>query len=252
MNENLFDMVQEQGVNEPPQVFSEKDLSLPEADSTVEETEEVVDTTPAVPTIGVSALSDWFGTNCETFDNINEVNVSIRGVDPTNTLIMAVKEESDELDGEGNEKRILRVFDNADMLPILNLPGSGMDIYNKGFQVTYDYDEDTFIKCYGIKFGLIVVFCNKINDQAIPHHIARLKKKDSEVEVVSNEVEPIVQKLTEDIDVENLHILYPQSSKAEGLTTIQSAVDWLLERQSGVTDINHLLQIDNVIITILT
>jgi len=251
MNENLFDMVQKQEGTDVPQVFSEEDLSLPETEDTSEETEAVSDTGPTIPTIGVSALADWFGANCETFDNINEVNVSIRGVDPANTLIMAVKDGSGEVDDEGNDKRILRVFDNADMHPVLNMSGYSMDVYNKGFQVTYDYNDDTFIKCYGIKLGLIVVFCNKINGQPIPYHIARLKKKDSEVEVIGNEVEPRVQKLTEDVNIENLHILYPQSSKAEDLTTIQSAVDWLLERQAGVTDINHLLQIDNVIISLL-
>jgi hypothetical protein len=35
------------------------------------------------------------------------------------------------------------------------------------------------------------------------------------------------------------------------MSTIQTVVDWLLERQAEVTDINHHLQIDGVLIDIL-
>ena len=46
---------------------------------------------------------------------------------------------------------------------------------------------------------------------------------------------------------------YKQSAKAvKDLTTIQDVVNWLIERQASVTDINHHLQIDGVLINILT
>jgi len=251
MNENLSEMIREG--DEVPQMFSEQDLSLPEVEETPVQEEAVVSEPEVVapPTIGVISLTDWFEENCEAFDNINEVKVSIRGVDSSKTLIMAVKDNSGEVDEEGNEKRILRLFENSDIFPVLNIPGHEMEIYTKGFQINYDYNEDIFVKCYGIKMGLIVVFCHKINSQAIPYHIARLKKKDFEVEVVSQDNSTSVQKLTEPINLEDLQLLYNQSTKAEGLTTVQSAVDWLLERQVTITDINHLLQIDNVIISLL-
>jgi len=52
--------------------------------------------------------------------------------------------------------------------------------------------------------------------------------------------------------LEALQLLYKQSAKSvDEMTTNQSVVDWLLERQDDVTDINHHLQIDNVLIDIL-
>jgi uncharacterized protein YigA (DUF484 family) len=245
MTENLNEMV------EDSQAFSPEDLVLPEA-SEGEATAEVVEEASGVPTISIASLSEWFEANNEAFDNINEVKVAIRGIDSAKTLIMAVKDGSaDDKDEEGNEKRSLRTFENADLFPVLNIPACKMDVYNKGFQIQYDYNEDTSIKCYGIKQGLIVVFCSKVGDQLIPYNVSRLTRKDTELEYVAYEGTDLQEKLAETTNLEDLEIRYKQSSKAEDLTTNQTAVNWLLTRQSGIMDINHLLQIDNAIIGIL-
>jgi hypothetical protein len=87
MDESLSQMVKDTPA-EDPNVFSETDLDLPEEEAVI--TEE----TPNLPsTINIVPLSDWFERNCEQFDNINQVKVIIRGVDPTKTLIMAVKDQ---------------------------------------------------------------------------------------------------------------------------------------------------------------
>ncbi len=248
-NEDLTKMIHTQ-VGESPTVFSEEDLNLPteEVKGVEEDDAQEVEANPA---IRVTSLSNWVEANSESFDNINEVKLSIRGVNPAKTLIMAVKNNSGEEDGEGNEARDLRIFENADPFPVLNLPGTSMGVYSKGFQIVYDYNDDIAIKCYGIKMGLIVVFCNKINGSLIPYHVTRLKKKDSEVEIITKSQQEVVEKLTQTANLEDLQIRYKQSSKAEDLITNASAVQWLLERQAGITDINHLLQIDNVILSTL-
>ncbi len=244
MTENLNEMV------EDTQAFSPEDLVLPD-ESADEAPTEVVEEASGVPTINIASLSEWFEANNEAFDNINEVKVAIRGIDSAKTLIMAVKDGSASVDDEGNEVRNLRTFENADLFPVLNIPACKMDVYNKGFQIQYDYNEDTSIKCYGIKQGLIVVFCNKVGDQLIPYNVSRLTRKDTELGVVAYEGADLQAKLAETANLENLEILYKQSSKAEDLTTNQTVVNWLLARQSGIMDINHLLQIDNAIINIL-
>jgi len=244
MTENLNEMVEDN------QAFSPKDLVLPE-EAEGETSAEVVEEASGVPTISIASLSEWFEANNEAFDNINEVKVAIRGINPSKTLIMAVKDGSADVDDEGNEIRSLRTFENADLFPVLNIPACKMDVYNKGFQIQYDYNEDTSIKCYGIKQGLIVVFCSKVGDQLIPYNVSRLTRKDTELEYVAYEGTDLQEKLAETANLEDLEIRYKQSNKAEDLTTNQTAVNWLLTRQSGIMDINHLLQIDNAIIGIL-
>lgn len=242
MNENLSQMVRETPIDEAV-VFSEADLDLPE---TTEEVE-VQDNT-----ISIIPLSTWFEQNCDRFDNINQVKVAIRGVDPAQTLIMAIKNPDTEEDSEGNEKRNLRVFENADVHPVLNLPALSMDVYNNGFRIIYEYKDNIFIKCYGVRTGLITVFCNNINGQMIPYATTRVKRKDDEVEVTIKDVGEISAKLLVNADLESLQLLYRQSAKAiDELTTNQDVVDWLLERQASVTDINHHLQIDGALIDIL-
>lgn len=244
MNENLSEMVKE--TKPEDMVFSEANLDIPEEEMVPEDD-------PQIESIGITSFSEWFDRNCEKFDNINQVKVAIRGVDSSKTLIMAVKDESGEKDPDGNDSRVLRVFENSDVHPILNLDGMDMKIYNNGFKVVQPYRDNIFIKCYGVKAGLIVVFCNNIDGKLIPYVVTRIKRKDEAVEVVTKNVSDIEAKLLQNADLESFQLLYKQSAKAiDQLTTNQDVVDWLLNRQNEVTDINHHLQIDSVIIDILS
>lgn len=252
MNENLTQMVKDAPATDDAVVFSEADLDLP-TEEEVQATEETqAEETPQANVIGIAPLSDWFEANCANFDNINQVKVAIRGVNADKTLIMAVKDPSGEQDSEGHDMRNLRVYENADAHPVLNIPGASMDVYNNGFKIVYAYDENIHIKCYGVRTGLIAVFCLNIGGNLIPYATTRVKKKDTELEVVTKDPADITSKLTLNADLEALQLLYKQSSKAvETLTTNQDVVDWMLTRQAEVTDINHHLQIDGVLIDIL-
>jgi len=240
-------MVKDAPADEPV-VFPETDLDIPENAVPVEE--EAGETTDV---IGITSLASWFESNCNNFENINQVKVAIRGVNSEKTLIMAVKNLSGEQDSEGNDKRSLRVYENADTHPVLNMPGETMDVYNNGFRIVYEYQNNIFIKCYGVRTGMIAVFCNNIDGNLIPYTIIKPKKKDTELEVVTNDPASVIEKLPLNADLESLQLLYKQSAKAvKDLTTIQDVVNWLIERQASVTDINHHLQIDGVLINILT
>jgi hypothetical protein len=251
--QNLSEMIR----NDEPPVFETSNLDLPEETqeateaAEAEATEEAVAEEPQVESIDIAPLNTWFAANSASFQNVNRVQVEIRGVDSEKTLIMAV------LDGQGdvngNPSRDLQVFKNADVQPVLNLPATNMEIYNNGFRLISPYQDNIVVKSYGVRTGLICVFCNDIAGAFIPYQVVKVKRKDSAVEVVRNDPAAIATKLAEAADLEALQLLYKQSSKAVSeLTTNQSVVDWLLARQVEVTDINHHLQIDNVIINILS
>ena len=251
MNENLSQMVQD--TTPPENLFSAEDLDLPAEEATTE--------TPAAEaapveevqanTIAITDLSSWFQAHTDAIDNINQVRVAIRGVDANKTLIMAVKDADGEVDDEGNDKRTLRVFDNADSLPVLNLPPIAMDIYNNGFKIVYQQG-DIFIKTYGVRTGLICTLCSNVDGKLIPYAVVRVKKKDTELEIPTAQPTVTPEILAAAADLETLQLLYKQSTKSiDDLSTNQSVVDWLLDRQINVTDINHHLQIDNVLIDIL-
>ena len=247
MNENLSEMVKD-GQTEAPVMFSEDDLDLPAAEE-VEAAEAPVEERQI---IGITNLSSWFEANVSQFANINQVKVAIRGVDEEKTLIMAVVDPDAEADEEGNEARNLRVFENADTHPVLDIPASSMDVYNNGFRILYQYNDAVSIKCYGIRTGLIAVFCNNINGSLIPYAVTRIKRKDDEIEVLTRDAAEVTAKLGGTLDGETLQLRYKQAAKAvEELSTNQDAVDWLIGRQAEITDINHHLQIDNIIIDTL-
>jgi hypothetical protein len=256
MNENLTEMVKDDTVQSGPVMFEEADLDLPtEEETEVTAAADETEVAPSVPAIGIMPLSTWFERESDKFDNINEVKVAIRGVDEDKTLIMAVKtgEPKTTEDEDAEDPRNLRVFENADVYPVLDLPAKCMEIYNNGFQIQYDYGDEILIKCYGVRTSLIVTFCQDISGAPIPYAIVRVKKKDEEMEVpAAPDAEVIAGKIGSPLDAEALQLRYKQISKDVGdMNTIQDAMAWLLEKQSTITDINHHLQIDNVIIDTL-
>ena len=252
MNENLSEMVKTE-TNEPI-VFSEADLDLPEGTtSEVEDTREAEEESETtVEAIGISTLGMWFEANSANFDNINQVKVSIRGIDPISNLIMAIKDGSEEQDDSGEDRRNLRVFDNADTQPVLELKGIDMQIYNNGFRIICEYIDNIYIKCYSIRTGLIVVFCNNIDGVLVPYNISKVKRSDDTVEVVRKNAVEVEVSLAATMNKEEFQLRYKQSSKSvDDMTTNLDAVKWLLSRQDTIFDINHHLQIDNVIIETL-
>jgi len=249
MNQNLSEMIRE---DDQQPVFEETSLDLPtEAEAPVQEEVAAPAEEPQAEAIPIAPLNTWFEANSAAFGNVNQVKAVIRGVDPSKTLIMAVLDGQGEVDG--HPSRDLQLFKNADVQPVLGIPASDMQIYNNGFRLIYPYEETLAIKCYGVRTGLICVFCNLIGEAMVPYHVSKVKKKDEAVEIIRQPLDQMNEKLAQNADLEALQLLYKQSSKAvEDMTTNQTAVNWLLVRQSEVTDINHHLQIDNVIIDILS
>jgi len=241
MSENLSQMVKN-GVTEQPVVFSEADLDIP-PDTEEEVQAEAVD--PAI--IEISCLADWFTANVANFPNIRKPTMAVTNVDPNEQLLVTIPVEA----GSDDEKRRMVVFDDAHLLPILNKPAMDMQIYSNGFRIIYDLGNGIFVKSYGVRTGLISTFCNDVDDVLIPYGIVRAKKKDTSISIITRDPADVRHKLSEALDIEALQLRYKQSSKAENLESNQDAVNWLIERQATIEDINHHLQIDNVIIDTL-
>jgi len=246
MNENLTSMVKNR--QSIYQQRDKKDIEIP-TEEVSEETQEEIQYNE---TVKIAQFSLWFEQNCKDFNNINQVKVAIRGIDPKQTLIVAVIDVSGGKDDEGNDKRKLRIFENADIHPVLNLPAISMDVYNNGFRIINEYTKDLYIKSYGVRTGLICVFCVNIEGQLLPYANKKIKKKDSEFEMIVDNPEKFKEKLSQKANLETLQLLYKQSSKVlHELNTNADVINWLIQRQEEITDINHHLQIDNVLIDML-
>lgn len=263
MNENLTDMVQS---NEPvPEIFSETELDLP-TEETQGATEEITQTAAADPTdevqepdtgdivVETSYLSDWFEQYGSIFEpDIKQLKTKIRGLDPRSDIIVVLPHESNEAMGDGTLKKKVELFKKADEQKVIDLPAISMNVYNNGFRIIYQYSENVFLKAYGIKTGLIVAFCNKINDQLLPYDQTKLGKDDSALIIKFKDENEMIASLATELDKEALQLLYKQTTKViDDFTSKQSVIDWLISRQESITDINHHLQIDNVITTILS
>jgi hypothetical protein len=251
MNENLTQMVKNMETGSSP-VFPADNVDIPIEEVKAEEVQ-----TPQSQEIGMvvmtTSLTEWFEANVSRFSEINQVKVAIRGVDPKKTLIMAVKDGSGEKDPDGNDRRVLKIFEDADIHPVLDAQGIDMKIYNNGFMIINNINGTIFTKCYGVRTGLIVVFCNMINGKLIPYEITKVKKSDKDVDIPQKNISQVVDRLNQPCNTEALQLLYKQIAKSiDTITTNQSAVDWFEEKQKEVSDINHHLQIDQVIIDVLS
>jgi hypothetical protein len=247
--DNLNEMIQETPADQGAQ-FNPEDVELQTEDPSDEVIKEV---TQSDTQISVITFGGWFQTYHETFTNIHQLRLtSLRGVDLDENLIVSIDDpDGTELE-PGVRKRALKLFDDAMTQPVLDLPPSDMQIYNNGFRVIYPINEEVFIKMYGVKTGLIATFCYGLDGGLIPYTKVVAKKKTETIEIPTGNIENYRQQLTQPIDLETLHLLYRQSVKADAFETKGIAINWLLARQDSITDINHHLEIDKVVMTLLS
>ena len=195
--------------------------------------------------IGVLSLYDWFEKNKTNFSNISRVKVEAKGVNAKSNLVFAVLKGKDK---DGNIERELYTFKGADTFRVLDLPGIGMNIFNNGFKIVYGYDKSIAIKAYGIKTGLMISYCLNVEGKLIPYSNTKLKKRDSGIELVEPNVPEISKRLAKTADLESVILLYKQLQKANHhIQTNMDLLDWFIEREKSVIDINHFLLIDKVL-----
>lgn len=194
---------------------------------------------------------DWFEENSNQIKSISRVKQEVAQTNVKDTMIFKVPKN------KNTEEKELVSFYNPVNRPILNLPPVYAKVFkNDTFEVLHTYSNDIFIKSYGVKTGLIIVYCALIDEGIIvPFKKLKIKKNvlsielPEKLETISSEIK---NKLNDSVDVESIQLLYKQSIKYKNeFSTKKSALDWFLNIQKDVIDINHLLKIDSILINII-
>lgn len=255
MTENLSEMVKSQMEDN---MFSTANLDIPEEhiENTTDENEIVPEENPTIteipetPTenmINITNLSTWIRT--QIFEHLRLPTVTLQGINPDKQLIVISIDESKEVD----DQRKIFIFDSADKISVLDLPASDMQVCQNTFKIIYRMEEEGIaIKSYRIRQGLTNIFCKIVDGLLIPYDIVRLKKNDTGILELplSPNIEDMRTKLAANANFENYKILYKQLKDTDDMETNKDVLNWFLDRQIGITDVNHHIQIDNVIIEI--
>lgn len=207
----------------------------------------------------IISLFDFFKKNQTFFTEpespVRYVNIStVKGVDSQQTLAFSVLDPKVKSD-DATKNRHLISFNDVHQRAILDMEPAYMNIFRNGIVVTYKPEKDIIVKCYSVTSSLYVILSATVKDKVIPYQVSHLKRKEKVValdqEMAKAFVEDISKKLEKDIDKELLIMTYKQFDKyKDQVTNLETGVDWLLKRQVGITDVNHLLQLDNAIITV--
>ena len=248
MTDNLASMVEKH----EPQPDQPKEEELDLQDVEVNQTEESPETTEVVTgnDIGVSSLAEWFPENLEFFNDINHVKVQIRGIDSDKTLMFTTAVEN-------SDERNLNIIKDANDIPVLDKPGSLFEAYdNGGIKIQYQSSNNSIIKSYCTKTGLIITHCVIVDEMNIPIKTEKLKKKKATgtkaIEITTDFIDNIKQKIEQEVDLENIILLYPQIQKhSSDLKTIKEVIVWMLKRQETIEDINHHLVLDELMIQLI-
>lgn len=255
MNESLEQMItnynpEEENEEEEQETTNDNNSEVEENVEPIEANEAEVNNTEA-NYINITNFSLWFRQNVQNFDNIFSVNASLRGVDPNENLIMTVKDQNDTT----GETRYPYVFRGATNIPVLNLQGNNMFIYqNNTFQINYNYSDNIFIKTYNLRRGIGIVYCliESQNSNPVPVKIERYKKfNQNSIQVPDISNIPIEEILNREADLESIIIRYKQLQKfRDDISTNRDVVNFFIDRQSKIYDINHLIQIDEIVSSI--
>ena len=251
MNDNLAAMVTEdERANEAIEIpVEETTTEVPVPETRVETSQPQEETFDVTTT----ALYPWFMENENNIgDNVKYVTVKIKDVNPEEDLHIKIPHPHGITDDEGKITKKMKMIEYANSAPVLNLPGIKMDVFNTNiFRIIYATPiEDTFIKFYGVS-AKHIIFCKDVNNMLIPYSMQKLKKNDKGFNIVfySGDIE---EKLNAPVAMEDLILRYKQIEKhQDGIITNKQAIEFFNMKMSTVIDINHLLEIDKAMISIV-
>ena len=199
--------------------------------------------------IALTNFYDWYEANAESIQNVARVKAEVANIDSKDSIIFKIAK------GKNGEEMELVSFYNPSTRPIVNLPPVYMKIFkNDTFEVLHQLTNEIFIKSYGVKTGLIIVYCANVDGKVVPYERIKVKKNVTSIKLAGHEgiSKEIKDKLQEEVDVEAIQLLYKQAIKVKDeFTTKEKTLDWFLKKQLEVVDINHLLKIDQVLINVI-
>lgn len=194
----------------------------------------------------------------KTFD-IKIAKIEASGIESSEDILFTIKDPEGGKNKKGDPRRRFAVVENAHMLPIPDVEPESLRIFkgNGCVSTIHRLDEFLYVRSYALKTGVIVVSCLDSRDaelgekvvKLIPYDIQYLKRKDcKEITINFPKSSEILAKLKLPADSEGIYLLYKQAQKVhDTLKTNQDVLDFFLKRRSEVFDINHLIQIDEVL-----
>jgi hypothetical protein len=243
MQENLAEMVKTLNTSPAVPTVNDTPTDVKVADK-VEETEAA-----SGSEIALTNFYDWYEANATSIQNVARVKAEVSNIDTKDSIIFKVAK------GKDGEEMELVSFYNPSTRPIINLPPVYMKIFkNDTFEVLHQLTDEIFIKSYGVKTGLIIVYCANVDGKVVPYERIKVKKNVTSIKLAGHEgiAKEIKDKLQEAVDVEAVQLLYKQAIKVKDeFTTKEKTLDWFLKKQLEVVDINHLLKIDAVLINVI-
>lgn len=243
-NENLQEMLNSLNSNgKSPDVQMD---NLKEADNSNEEITEQLSTN--IAEIGLTNFYDWYEAFSAQITGISQIKTQVSSIDSKDSIIFKIPKA-------GSDIMELVSFYKPTSRPILNLPPVYIKIFkNDTFEVLHQFNDEIFIKSYGVKAGLILVYCANVSGKIVPYEKVKIKKNVTSIKLINNVgiSKEIENKLAEMVDTEAIQLLYKQAIKVSNeFSTKESTVDWFLKKQQEVVDINHLIKIDNVLIHVI-
>ena len=239
MQENLADMIK--NLNAAPATTKVVD------DST--DVKEDIKVEDDANELSLTNFYDWYEVNSAAIQTVASVKSEVSNVDSKDSIIFKVPK------GKNGEEMELISFYNPSTRPILNLPPVYMKIFkNDTFEVLHQLTNEIFIKSYGVKTGLIIVYCANVDGKVVPYERIKVKKNVTTIKLAGHEgiSKEIKDRLQEVVDVEAIQLLYKQAIKVKDeFTTKEKTLDWFIKKQLEVVDINHLLKIDQVLINVI-
>jgi hypothetical protein len=252
--ENLNQMIKEETDTAPKFNETPNDPTDYQSEEVVEEvTEEVVEEVENTD-LPLTTLGSWFQQYHGSLDNVFMIASQARNVRPGRYLIVSALDPNGNFLENEEIERTLHLYDNAAIQPVIDLPPANMRLYNNNtFRVVYELSDELVVKMYGIKTGIIALFSFAIDGGILPYIKVTAKKGAESLAIPEGNIEAYREALQRPVDIETFQLLYKQSTKSDTtFTTNSDAINWLLARQDNITDINHHLEIDKVIMTLLS
>jgi hypothetical protein len=195
----------------------------------------------------IVTFADWFSNYSTRVSSVGRVILKINGVDPKESIVVTIPNDQGKRYGE-HEKKHLRLIENANIIPVIDADPIDMFVYNNGYQILYSIGGGTYLKGYSVRKKFIVNVCKDVLEFLIPIGRFIIKRGDTECKFSSyNLTELIEHRITHNLlDMEKLSILYHQSKKFE-FSNFNGLLKCLTERQGGIKDVQHQLEIDHAI-----
>jgi hypothetical protein len=209
-----------------------------------------------IPDIQTISLFDWFEEHKSEFGNIvKSGKMSLTGVERREHLLVTIPDSRGGFASDGFPRRFPVLIHWVSKIRVLNLKPIEFEFFqNSLFRVLYDVNEAIKIRAYYTKTGLIVTFCYvTVSDRIVPYNKTKIRNNEKSVKVPLPDAVFIERAMFEKADTEMASVLYSKLSKEEKykIKTFKDLIDWFTQRGKGVTDVNHLAQIDDVCIYVL-